>query len=73
MSSPLIWGIAGVGMISHDFLTAMATLPAGQHKAAAVAGKDLERAHRLATLHKIDTVHESYEALARDTSIGKKI
>ncbi|KAJ0182342.1 hypothetical protein K1T71_001711 [Dendrolimus kikuchii] len=65
----LKWGVAGVGMITHDFLTAMATLPAGQHKAIAIAGKDLDRVHRLATLHKIGTAYEGYEALARDESI----
>lgn len=67
----LKWGIAGVGMITHDFLTAMGTLPADQHKVIAIAGKDLDRVHRLATLHKIGTAYEGYESLARDDSIGK--
>lgn len=71
MARTLKWGVAGVGMITHDFLTAMATLPAGQHKVIAIAGKDLDRVHRLATLHKISTAYEGYEALARDESIGK--
>lgn len=73
MSEPplsLSWGVAGVGMIAHDFLTALATLPPTQHRVAAIAGKDLERVHRLATLHKIGTAYEGYDALARDTSIG---
>ncbi|XP_028159058.1 trans-1,2-dihydrobenzene-1,2-diol dehydrogenase-like isoform X1 [Ostrinia furnacalis] len=69
MGTQLKWGIAGVGMIAHDFLTAMGTLPAGQHKVVAIAGKDIERVHRLATLHKISTAYEGYEALARDDSI----
>lgn len=71
-SMQLKWGIAGVGMIAHDFLTAMGTLSAEQHKAVAVAGKDLDRVHRLATLHKINTAYEGYESLARDDSIGNK-
>lgn len=70
MGTQLKWGIAGVGMIAHDFLTAMGTLPPGQHKVVAIAGKDIERAHRLATLHKISTAYEGYESLARDESIG---
>lgn len=71
MGIQLKWGIAGVGMISHDFLTALATLPSDQHKVVAVAGKDLDRVSRLATLHKIPTAYEGYESLARDDSIGK--
>lgn len=70
MGTQLRWGIAGVGMIAHDFLTAMGTLPPEQHKVVAIAGKDIERAHRLATLHKIATAYEGYESLARDESIG---
>lgn len=72
MDFQLKWGVAGVGMIAHDFLTALGTLPADQHKVVAVAGKDLERVHRLATLHKINTAYEGYESLARDDSIGNK-
>lgn len=69
MGLTLKWGVAGVGMITHDFLTAMATLPADQHKVVAIAGKDLDRVHRLATLHKISTAYEGYDSLARDESI----
>lgn len=73
MGIVLKWGVAGVGMIAHDFLTALATLPPDQHRVIAIAGKDLDRVHRLATLHKIPTAYEGYEALARDESIGKLI
>ncbi|KAL4716951.1 hypothetical protein ACJJTC_012762 [Scirpophaga incertulas] len=69
MCSQLRWGIAGVGMIAHDFLTAMETLPADQHRPVAIAGKDIERAHRLATLHKVPSVYEGYDALALDDSV----
>lgn len=68
----LKWGVAGVGMIAHDFLTALGTLSPEQHKVVAVAGKDLDLVHRLATLHKINTAYEGYESLARDDSIGNK-
>ncbi|XP_060804139.1 trans-1,2-dihydrobenzene-1,2-diol dehydrogenase isoform X2 [Amyelois transitella] len=69
MGFQLKWGIAGVGMIAHDFLTALGTLPPEQNKVVAIAGKDLERVHRLATLHKIGTSYEGYESLARDDAI----
>ncbi|XP_050348995.1 trans-1,2-dihydrobenzene-1,2-diol dehydrogenase-like isoform X1 [Nymphalis io] len=69
MGKQLKWGIAGVGMITHDFLTAMASLPAEQHKVVAIAGKDLDRVHRLATLHNIDTAYEGYEAIAGDADV----
>ncbi|XP_028034588.1 trans-1,2-dihydrobenzene-1,2-diol dehydrogenase-like isoform X2 [Bombyx mandarina] len=65
----LKWGIAGVGMIAHDFLTALDTLPPEQHRVVAIAGKDVDRVQRLATLHKINTAYEGYEQLARDASI----
>lgn len=73
MGLQLKWGVAGVGMIAHDFLTALATLPPEQHKVLAIAGKDLERVHRLATLHKISTAYEGYESLACDDSIGNEV
>lgn len=69
MDKQLKWGIAGVGMVAHDFLTAMATLPSEQHKVIALAGKDLDRVRRLATLHNIGTAYEGYEAIASDSSI----
>ncbi|CAH0766247.1 unnamed protein product [Diatraea saccharalis] len=69
MCTQLRWGLAGVGMIAHDFLTAMATLPDDRHKAVAIAGKDIDRVSRLATLHHITTSHESYDALAHDNDV----
>ncbi|XP_038208271.1 trans-1,2-dihydrobenzene-1,2-diol dehydrogenase-like isoform X2 [Zerene cesonia] len=69
MSLQLRWGIVGVGMITHDFLTAMASMSPEQHRVVAIAGKDLDRVHRLATLHKIATAYEGYESLAHDTSV----
>ncbi|CAH0690554.1 unnamed protein product [Chilo suppressalis] len=69
MCTQLKWGIAGVGMIAHDFLTAMATLPDEKHKAVAIAGKDMDRVHRLASLHNITSEHESYDSLALDVDV----
>ncbi|CAH0727529.1 unnamed protein product, partial [Brenthis ino] len=69
MGKQLRWGIAGVGMIAHDFLTAMASLSSEQHKVIAIAGKDLDRAQRLATLHNIGTAYEGYESIATDNDI----
>lgn len=71
MVTQLKWGVVGVGMIAHDFLTSLGTLPADQHSVVAIAGKDSERVHRLATLHKIPKAYEGYDALARDDSVGK--
>lgn len=68
----LKWGIAGVGMIAHDFLTAMGTLETNQHRTVAVAGKDLDGAHKLANLHKVPTAYDDYNSLAQDDSIGNK-
>ncbi|XP_034839217.1 trans-1,2-dihydrobenzene-1,2-diol dehydrogenase-like isoform X2 [Maniola hyperantus] len=69
MGKQLKWGIAGVGMIAHDFLTAMASLPAEQHKVVAIAGKDLDRVHRLATLHNVSTAYEGYDSIANDANV----
>ncbi|CAG9581682.1 unnamed protein product [Danaus chrysippus] len=69
MGKRLNWGVAGVGMIAHDFLTAMASLSPEQHKVTAVAGKDLDRVYRLATLHNISTAYEGYDAIAADSTI----
>eukprot|EP00092_Neocalanus_flemingeri_P010904 GFUD01011744.1.p1 GENE.GFUD01011744.1~~GFUD01011744.1.p1 ORF type:complete len:334 (+),score=122.08 GFUD01011744.1:85-1086(+) len=63
------WGIVGAGKISHDFLTAMGTLPAGEHRVVAVAARDKERAKEFANKHKVEKVRDSYEELARDEEV----
>ncbi|XP_067001936.1 trans-1,2-dihydrobenzene-1,2-diol dehydrogenase [Anabrus simplex] len=63
------WGIASVGKISHDFVTALSTLPAEEHTVVAVAARDLERAQEFAELHKISIAYSSYEELARDENV----
>lgn len=67
----LRWGIASAGKISHDFVTAMATLPASDHKVMAVAAMDLTRAKQFAALHKIPDALLGYEDLAKHPKVGK--
>ncbi|GLH11941.1 Trans-1,2-dihydrobenzene-1,2-diol dehydrogenase [Gryllus bimaculatus] len=63
------WGIASAGKISHDFVTALATLPADEHTVVAVAARQIERAKEFADLHKIPKAYGSYEELAADEEI----
>lgn len=67
----LRWGIATAGMISHDFVTALATLPSGEHEIVAVAARDGERAQKFAELHEIPSSYEGYEKLGADPNVGK--
>uniref|UniRef100_A0AAG5DEV5 Trans-1,2-dihydrobenzene-1,2-diol dehydrogenase n=1 Tax=Anopheles atroparvus TaxID=41427 RepID=A0AAG5DEV5_ANOAO len=67
--APLRWGIASAGKISHDFATAVGTLPADEHRIVAVAARKLTDAQKFATLHDIGTAHEGYEALARNPNV----
>eukprot|EP00090_Calanus_glacialis_P011589 TRINITY_DN19969_c0_g1_i1.p1 TRINITY_DN19969_c0_g1~~TRINITY_DN19969_c0_g1_i1.p1 ORF type:complete len:334 (-),score=99.93 TRINITY_DN19969_c0_g1_i1:36-1037(-) len=63
------WGIVGAGKISHDFLTAMGTLPIGDHRVVAVAARDRERAMEFGKTHKVEKVLNSYEELAKDVEV----
>lgn len=67
--APLRWGIASAGKISHDFATAVGTLPVGEHQLVAVAARKLQDAQKFANLHGIATAHEGYEALAKDPNV----
>uniref|UniRef100_A0A182J9J8 Trans-1,2-dihydrobenzene-1,2-diol dehydrogenase n=1 Tax=Anopheles atroparvus TaxID=41427 RepID=A0A182J9J8_ANOAO len=67
--APLRWGIASAGKISHDFATAVGTLPADEHRIVAVAARKLADAQKFATLHDIGTAHEGYEALAKNPNV----
>lgn len=67
--APLRWGIASSGKISHDFATAVGTLPAAEHQIVAVAARKLEDAQKFATLHGIGTAHGGYEALAKNPNV----
>ncbi|XP_063699248.1 trans-1,2-dihydrobenzene-1,2-diol dehydrogenase-like [Culicoides brevitarsis] len=67
--SPLRWGIASAGKISHDFCCALSTLPADDHSVVAVAARSLASAQDFAKLHNIPTAYEGYEKLARDPNV----
>lgn len=65
----LKWGIATAGKISHDFATAVGTLPESDHQLVAVAARDLERAKEFAELHKIQQAYKGYDGLAKDPNV----
>uniref|UniRef100_A0A8D0B969 Trans-1,2-dihydrobenzene-1,2-diol dehydrogenase n=1 Tax=Salvator merianae TaxID=96440 RepID=A0A8D0B969_SALMN len=65
----LRWGICSAGKISHDFLVALKTLPAEDHKAVAIASRDLKRSQKYAKQHCIPRAYGSYEELAKDPDI----
>lgn len=65
------WGIASAGKISHDFVTALATLPPDEHQVVAVAAQELDRAETFATEHNIPIAYGSYEELAKNPDIGE--
>lgn len=67
--APLRWGIASAGKISHDFTTAVGTLPTSEHQVVAVATRKRPDAEKFATLHGIATAHGGYEALAKDPHV----
>ena len=69
----LRWGIVSAGLISHDFVTALSTLPKEDHVVAAVAARNLSSAQEFATRHGIPRAYQGYEELAKDQEIGKNL
>lgn len=67
----LRWGIASAGLISHDFACALSTLPETDHVLAAVAARSLASSKKFAEVHGVAQAYEGYEALAKDTTIGR--
>ena len=65
------WGIAGAGKISHDFATALRTLPKSQHVVVAVAARQLSRARDFANSHHVRKAFDDYAKLAEDEDVGK--
>lgn len=65
----LRWGIVSAGKISHDFVTALRSLPANEHDVIAVAARQLSRAKDFAKLHEIKKAHDDYAKLASDKDI----
>ncbi|XP_046591488.1 trans-1,2-dihydrobenzene-1,2-diol dehydrogenase isoform X1 [Neodiprion lecontei] len=63
------WGIAGAAKISHDFVTALASLPEGEHTVVGIAARDLSRAKTFANLHKIGNAYGNYKDLANDSNV----
>lgn len=67
----LRWGVAGAGRISHDFITAVRTYPATDHKFVAVAARSKESAEKFAAEHDIPKNYGEYLGLAKDSEVGK--
>ncbi|KAK9298590.1 hypothetical protein QLX08_008171 [Tetragonisca angustula] len=63
------WGIAGAGKISHDFATALRTLPKSQHVVVAVAARQLSRAREFANSHHVRKAFDDYAKLAEDEDV----
>jgi len=64
------WGILSTSKISHDFVLALETLSAEDHKVVAVAAKDKSRAKDFADNFKIPSYYGSYEELGNDANVG---
>ncbi|XP_056652752.1 trans-1,2-dihydrobenzene-1,2-diol dehydrogenase [Monodelphis domestica] len=65
MARALRWGVMSAGLISHDFVTALRSLPRSEHQVVAVAARDLGRAQDFARRHDIPKAYGSYEDLLR--------
>ncbi|XP_055917385.1 trans-1,2-dihydrobenzene-1,2-diol dehydrogenase-like [Eupeodes corollae] len=65
----LRWGIVSAGKISHDFVTGLSTLPTNEHKVAAIAARDMQRAQEFAKAHEIPKAFGSYEELAMSSEV----
>ncbi|CAL1276547.1 unnamed protein product [Larinioides sclopetarius] len=64
------WGVISSGKISHDFVTAVQSIPeSGQHEFVAIAARNLDSAKEFATSHNIPRAYGSYEELAKDPDI----
>ena len=66
---PLRWGILSAGMISHDFVVALKTLPEAEHQVVAVAARSLDSAKTFASTHSIPHSYGSYEELMNDPNV----
>ncbi|XP_042900272.1 trans-1,2-dihydrobenzene-1,2-diol dehydrogenase-like [Parasteatoda tepidariorum] len=63
------WGIVSASEITHDFVTAVQSIPEGGHNFVAVAARNLSAAEEFATNHHISKAYGSYEELANDSEI----
>lgn len=65
----LKWGIASVGKISNDFVSALDTLSASDHSVVAAAARDQTRAEEFAKRFGIPKAYGSYVQLAQDPDV----
>ena len=69
-----MWGIAGCGLISHDFTNAMVgVLPEDQHRVVAVAARRKEDAETFALKHNIPRAYSDYAELASDPDVDVRM
>ena len=72
--SPLRWGIASAGLISHDFTNAVVgVLPEDQHRVVAVAARRKEDAETFALKHNIPRSYGDYAELAEDPDVDVRM
>ena len=65
----LKWGILSAGKISHDFVSALKTLPPAEHKVVAVAARDEKSAQTFANTHEIPKFYGGYQNLFTDEEV----
>jgi len=66
----LKWGICAAGLVSHDFVVGLKSLPESEHQVVAVAaGSSLDSARTFATRHSIPQAYGSYQELAADPQV----
>ena len=63
------WGILGAGLISHDFVLGLKTLPETDHKIVAIGARSSSSAEVFATKHAISRHYGSYDDLLSDKDI----
>lgn len=69
----LKWGIVTTGLIAHDFVNALSSLPANEHEVVAVAARNKSKAEEFAATHGIPRAYEGYESIAKDPEVGKNL
>ena len=65
----LKWGILSAGRISHDFVSAVKTLPPAEHQVVAVAARDEKSAQTFANTHAIPKFYSGYQSLFTDEEV----